>query len=38
MKKFCKSLREHVQRIIGFEMKKNAVNTELKSHDDAKVC
>ena len=28
MKKFCKSLREHVQRIIGFEMKKNAVNTQ----------
>ena len=29
MKKFCKSLREHVQRIIGFEMKKNnTVNTQ----------
>ena len=40
MKKFCKSLREHVKSIIDFEKKKMLLLTreELKSHEDAKVC
>ena len=40
MKKFCKSLREHAQRIAGFEKKKMLAltNKDLKSHEDAKVC
>ena len=40
MKKFCKSLREHVKNIIDLEKKKMFLLTkeELKSHQDAKVC
>ena len=40
MKKFCNSLREHVQRIVGFEKKKMLLLTskELKSDEDGKVC
>ena len=40
MKKFCNSLREHAQRIVGFEKKKMLLLTskELKSHEDGKVC
>ena len=39
MKKLCKSLTEHAQRIIGFEKKKMLplINKELKSREDAKI-
>ena len=40
IKNFCKCLRKHAQRIIGFEKKKilPLANKELKSHEDAKLC
>ena len=40
MKEFCKFLREHVNRIIGFGRKKllPLTNKEVKSHEAAKVC
>ena len=40
IKKFCKSLREHADNVVGFVKKKMLPLTkeELKSHQDAKVC
>ena len=40
LKKFCESIREHVNNIIDFEKKKMLPLTkeELKSHQNTKVC
>ena len=39
IKRFCESLKKHVNRIIHFEKKKTSLtNKELKSHKDEKVC
>ena len=40
MEKFCKSLSEHAQSVIGFEKKETLplTNKQLKSHEDVQVC
>ena len=38
MKKFCKSLREHAQRIVGFEKKKMLPLTKSNNHTKMQKC